>query len=135
MMMFRAVVITSGATGDHVAKIQFALFTLDRRIIDRLELVLQIYGKSTAAAVFAYMKKRKIINHSYQSTADDIVGTMTIASLDNEMKARERLPKSPGDCAISPNGASDLLNTLAAPAGNLSRRTNAITDSKSVRKI
>jgi hypothetical protein len=38
----------------------------------------------------SYKKKRNIINRSYQTQADNIVGKMTIASLDNEMMARER---------------------------------------------
>src|SRR5262249_14872404 len=41
-------------------------------------------------------KKRNIINFSYQTHADDIVGKMTIRSLDTEMLAQER-------------GRSDLL--------------------------
>jgi hypothetical protein len=57
--------ITLGAIGDHVAKIQFALFALDRLKIDQEELVSQRYGKSTASAVLAYKKNRKIINHYY----------------------------------------------------------------------
>ena len=50
--------VTIGAIGEHVAKIQFALVTIDRLSIDRTELVAQRYGKSTAAAVLAYKKKR-----------------------------------------------------------------------------
>jgi hypothetical protein len=127
--------ITLGATGDHVAKIQFALFTLDRLIIDRLELVSQRYGKSTAAAVLAYKRKRRIINHSYQITADAIVGKMTIALLDKDMRVQERFLKQPGDCIMSPRGASSSLSPLTAPNGNLSQRTNAITDSKGAKTL
>jgi hypothetical protein len=96
-----------GATGDHVARIQFALFDLDGLTIDRTELVDQRYGRSTAAAVLAYKKKRKIINPSYQTAADDIVGKMTIASLDKEMRVHELRPKPPGECGISPTRGSD----------------------------
>ena len=49
--------VTRGAAGDHVAKIQFALFTLDGLLIDRAELTLHRYGRSTAAAVLAYKKR------------------------------------------------------------------------------
>jgi hypothetical protein len=112
-----------GAVGDHVAKIQFALFTLDRLVIDRAELVSQSYGKSTAAAVLAYKVKRKIINPAYQSAADNIVGKMTIASLDKDMKLLERLPKPPGDCAVSPSRANGL-SALAPP--------RAVTDARGV---
>lgn len=108
--------ITIGATGDHVAKIQFALFTLDRLVIDRKELVAQLYGKSTAAAVLAYKKRRKIINPSYQSAADNIVGKMTIASLDKDMQVRERVPKPPGDCSLTPSRPSNAFGVVAAPS-------------------
>lgn len=108
--------IKIGATGDHVAKIQFALFTLDRLVIDRQELVAQHYGKSTAAAVLAYKKRRKIINPSYQSTADNIVGKMTIASLDKDMQVRERVPKPPGDCLLSPSRPSNAFGVAGAPS-------------------
>ena len=47
------------------------------------------YGPSTKAAVLAYKTRRQIINRSYQSTPDAIVGKMTIASLDAEVAARE----------------------------------------------
>jgi hypothetical protein len=60
-----------GAAGEHVAKIQHALFEIDGLRIDRAELVSQRYGRSTAAAVLAYKKKRQIINRSYQTVADD----------------------------------------------------------------
>jgi len=105
--------ITRGAAGDHVAKIQFALFTLDRLAIDRAELVSHKYGVSTAAAVLAYKKKRKIINHSYQSAADSIVGKLTITSLDKEMKQRELIPKPPGDCLLSAPSVPGASNSFA----------------------
>ena len=78
--------VTLGAQGEHVAKIQFALFSLDTLKIDRTELVTQTYGPSTAAAVLSYKTKRQIINQSYQTKPDSIVGKMTIASLDAEMR-------------------------------------------------
>ena len=64
--------------GEHVAKVQFALFALDSSAIDRNEVRSQTYGPSTAKAVLAYKTKRKIINTAYQSTPDNIVGKMTI---------------------------------------------------------
>jgi hypothetical protein len=39
--------------------------------------------------VLAYKKKRNIINRSYQTQADNIVGKMTIAALDKEVFAKE----------------------------------------------
>jgi hypothetical protein len=118
--------VTSGAIGEHVARIQFALFSLDGARIDRAEITTRRYGKSTAAAVLAYKKKRKIINRSYQSTADDIVGKMTIAALDKELRLKERAPKPPGDCAISPAGSS-----AAEPA----QRANALVDPRGARTV
>lgn len=83
--------IAPGARGDHVGKIQQALIVLDEARIDKDA----SYGPATAAAVLAYKKKRGIINFSYQTQPDDIVGKMTIASLDREMVLRENVPKDP----------------------------------------
>lgn len=77
--------ITPGAVGNHVAKIQTALSTLDNVTIDPGELATKKYGPSTAAAVLAFKKKRSIINRSYQSQADNIVGKMTIQKMDDEL--------------------------------------------------
>jgi hypothetical protein len=85
--------IVSGAVGDHVAKIQRALLLLDDAAIDPGELEGRRYGASTATAVLSYKTKRKIINRSYQTTADNIVGIMTMASLDKEMLENERAPR------------------------------------------
>jgi hypothetical protein len=82
--------ITPGAAGDHVAKIQIALRRLDRAVIDQGERSLKKYGPSTAAAVLAYKQRRSIINRSYQSQADNIVGIMTIAQMDREMVEFEK---------------------------------------------
>jgi hypothetical protein len=84
--------VVPGAVGDHVAKIQHAVTTLDGATIDPGELAAKRYGPSTARAVLAYKKKRNIVNRSYQSQADDIVGIMTMAALDKEMAAREHRP-------------------------------------------
>ncbi|MEO8805615.1 MAG: hypothetical protein ABI433_06010 [Burkholderiaceae bacterium] len=93
--------ILVGAKGEHVAKIQFALFRIDRSTIDRNELVSQTYGNSTAAAVLQYKQRRAIINRSYQSAADNIVGKMTIAALDRELLSVQRPFPMTGDCAQS----------------------------------
>jgi peptidoglycan hydrolase-like protein with peptidoglycan-binding domain len=73
--------ITQGDSGDHVRKIQLALSQIDGRELD----VDGRYGPATAAAVLAYKQKRKIINSSYQTKADNIVGRMTIGRLDSEL--------------------------------------------------
>jgi hypothetical protein len=91
--------VTEGATGEHVAKIQSALFVLDGSKIDKRELDAKHYGPSTAGAVLAYKKKRRIINFSYQKHADNIVGKMTINSLDKEMYQYEMAAMDRNSCA------------------------------------
>jgi peptidoglycan hydrolase-like protein with peptidoglycan-binding domain len=88
--------ITPGSVGEHVRLIQLALVDLDGLSIDAEDLSTHRYGPSTAAAVLAFKKKRSIINRSYQSTEDNIVGKMTIAALDTEMVAGQHTPV-PGD--------------------------------------
>jgi hypothetical protein len=83
--------IKLGARGAHVGKLQLALIELDGASIDTDS----SYGPATAAAVLAYKKKRGIINRSYQSQADNIVGKMTMAALDKEMLEREQVPAGP----------------------------------------
>jgi hypothetical protein len=75
-----------------VSKVHTALFLVDGLNVDAAELKAQLYGRSTAQAVLAYKRKRHIVNLSYQHTEDDIVGKMTIASLDNEVALREIRP-------------------------------------------
>jgi len=84
--------IQPGAFGEHVSRIQQALRTLDGASIDAAESETGRYGPSTASAVLSYKKKRNIINRSYQTDADNIVGIMTIAALDEEMVRKEREP-------------------------------------------
>lgn len=91
--------VTQGAKGDHVSKIQAALFLLDGSNIETRELNEKRYGPSTASAVLAYKKKRRIVNFSYQTQADDIVGKMTIAALDKEMCLYERSARDRNCCA------------------------------------
>jgi peptidoglycan hydrolase-like protein with peptidoglycan-binding domain len=75
--------ITPGAVGPHVKKIQQAL-----NKICRASLVEDgIYGNQTATAVLAYKRARTIINPRYQTQPDNIVGRMTIAALDCELRA------------------------------------------------
>ncbi len=83
--------IMPGTTGDHVGKIQRVLITLDDATIDPKELSEGRYGKTTADAVQSYKSndRRKIINKTYQNTADNIVGIMTITAMDKEMALRQ----------------------------------------------
>jgi hypothetical protein len=47
----------------------------------------------------AFKKKRNIINPSYQSQADNIVGKMTIAALDREIFDKEK-PRTGDVCSL-----------------------------------
>jgi peptidoglycan hydrolase-like protein with peptidoglycan-binding domain len=77
--------IATGARGPHVVKIQQAL-----NEILGLSLELDgIYGQGTAAAVLQYKRERNIVNTTYQTAPDNIVGIMTMAALDADMFARE----------------------------------------------
>ncbi len=96
--------IVPGASGPHVEKIQMALMLLDSTSIAESELAADLYGQSTAAAVLAYKRRRNIVNRAYQSTADNIIGKMTIATLDGELAARGAIPKVSG-CDYLPVGS------------------------------
>ena len=91
--------VTKGASGEHVGKIQAALIIIDNAQINKAELRAQTYGESTAAAVLAYKRARKIINFKYQTQADSIVGKMTIAALDKEMLKHEIQANMPNACS------------------------------------
>jgi len=80
--------ILPGARGPHVEKIQTAVNILDDAGLS----VDGAYGPATANAVLRYKTKRNILNRSYQTSADDIVGIMTMARLDEEMRAHETKP-------------------------------------------
>jgi hypothetical protein len=85
-----------GGKGKHVAKIQGVVIVLDGATIVDSEIDSEFYGPSTAAAVLAYKRRRRIINASYQTQADDIVGKMTIKALDDELMSRQVSPASAG---------------------------------------
>jgi len=82
--------IVPGAIGGHVALIQQALVALDGACIAATELETERYGPSTAQAVLNYKKMRRIINFTYQQTADNIVGKMTMEALDQGMARLEQ---------------------------------------------
>jgi len=81
--------IVPGARGAHVSKIHQVLMITDRAHIAAGEIEQTVYGPSTSAAVLAFKQQRRIINFSYQTAADSIVGKMTIAAMDAEMLALE----------------------------------------------
>ena len=82
--------VTVGNVGDHVKRIQQALIRIDNADIAETELTNATFGERTAAAVLDYKQRRNIINRSYQRTADNIVGKMTIKSIDDEMLPLEQ---------------------------------------------
>ena len=126
--------IVPGARGPHVGKIQQALINLDGATISK---VLRVRAVNQQAAVFAYKRKRNIINRSRQTSADNIVGTMTIASLDEEMsperagnpRPAQRSPSS-ADVSCRPfAGRSTALRFARAfsfGGGNTGRRQRSV---------
>jgi peptidoglycan hydrolase-like protein with peptidoglycan-binding domain len=86
--------IVPGALGEHVGKIQQALRLLDGDAIDAAELAATRYGPSTAQAVLSYKTKHKIINRAYETKPDNIVGIMTMASLDEGLLGIEQAQNS-----------------------------------------
>lgn len=85
--------LTPGTRGEFVHKVQLALEYIEGTCIDERELASSTYGPSTADAVLAYKTKRDIVNRSYQQSADNIVGKMTIDRLDKEVAALEAAPR------------------------------------------
>ena len=104
--------VVPGARGEHVALIQSALVRFRFLNIDDARSEARFYGSRTAAAVLAYKREFEIINRNYQSTADNIVGKMTIASLDrgisvlDDMIGGPRLTPLPGPHPKSPTPAA-----------------------------
>lgn len=105
--------LTPGTRGRAVARVQMALFAIDGVKIDRGEINTQTYGPSTTAAVLAFKRKRGIINFSYQTSADNIVGKMTIARLDAEMVLVEKTSRRPNECSCCPPGSPDRSSFVA----------------------
>ena len=97
--------VIPGARGPHVEKIQLALMLLDDARIATAELAADAYGPTTAAAVLAYKRRRRIVNERYQIMPDSIVGRLTMAALDREMMGRQVVRKRCG-CTYMPVGQS-----------------------------
>ncbi len=95
--------ILEGHSGPHVRKIQEALIMLDGAVIADIERLANFYGTTTAKAVLNYKAKRRIINFSYQSAPDAIVGIMTMKALDDELfrfqQSADFTDNSPRVCA------------------------------------
>jgi len=107
--------VLQGAVGEHVSKIQAALFILDDLIIEAAELAAKKYGPSTAAAVLSFKQERDIINRSYQTQADDIVGKMTIAELDKELVELENPQDKGFGCVIAQGTDFLYVNPASTP--------------------
>ena len=88
--------LTIGTVGPFVRKVQQAVAMLTGVSASQDDIAQSRYGQSTADAVLAYKRSRNIINFSYQRTADNVVGKMTIKSLDDEMVRMEAAPPQPG---------------------------------------
>lgn len=82
--------VTRGTQGDFVTLIQYAVLTLQGGTIPGAEMSGRLYGPATARLVHAYKVRKRIINTAYQTTPDEVVGKMTIRSLDNDMLEAER---------------------------------------------
>jgi len=120
--------ITPGARGTHVEKIQTALNILDSAGL-RVD---GIYDPGTATAVLNYKTKRNIINRSYQTSADNIVGKMTMAKLDEEMRAHETKPQArikitPISPILNRNKAFPSLNFQMTASNSLVARNALIS--------
>lgn len=80
---------TGTPAGPHISKIHAALALLrpGGPGISAAEQSAMAYGPATAAAVLQYKKTHvpPIVNTSYQSAPDDIVGEMTIKAMDDEL--------------------------------------------------
>ena len=109
--------ILPGSRGPHVGKIQIALNRLDNAKIAAPELEATLYGKSTADAVLGFKKKRSIINFSYQSSVDNIVGKMTMATLDREVALAEKVTTNPVIVALDPLPRPIRPNLFVAARG------------------
>ncbi len=105
--------IQPGAAGNHVAKIQAALLQLDRLVISAGEIGASKYGVSTAAAVVSFKSKRGIINRTYQTQVDNIVGKMTIAALDKELHAQEKPVDGGKTCILLSATPKDVADSVA----------------------
>jgi hypothetical protein len=81
---------------------------VSRLEIDLGELASGRYGASTAEAVLEYKRTRKIINFSYQTKADNIVGKMTIAALDAVVSRKERWSSTTSACPPKLEGSVGL---------------------------
>lgn len=116
--------IVPGARGEHVRKIQMALIQLDAVFLAADG----VYGPATASAVLAYKTSRDIVNRSYQTQADNIVGKMTIDRLDKEMLAAEaRINERTPRCVFPPDSQQSVRLSFAVGGGQVGDAPVALT--------
>lgn len=125
--------VVPGARGEHVALIQSALVRFRALDADAARAEAGFYGPRTAAAVLAYKREFDIVNRRYQTSADNIVGRMTIASLDHGIAVPDaraggpRLAAPPGPHPKSPapaaRGSSRQLGIAKAVTSAPTRST------------
>lgn len=114
--------VTPGSKGEHVARIQSALVRLRYLSPESARAEMAAYGSETAAAVLAYKRQFSIVNRRYQTQADNIVGRMTIASLDHAIWVLDgadgppRMAASGGPHPSSPNGMGQTARRFAVTA-------------------
>jgi hypothetical protein len=112
--------IVPNSVGPHVSKIQTALMLTDNARIEPDEIQKMTYGKTTAEAVLAFKRKRDIVNRSYQTTADNIVGKLTVAALDKELvlinplSTRARIKPAYTAERLSPTAGSQMALQLTS---------------------
>jgi hypothetical protein len=123
--------VTSGQRGEHVSLIQYALLRLQVSAIEERELRQKEYGKTTADAVLKFKKSFDIVNRSYQTTPDKIVGKMTIAALDEQIWGLEGFNGPPRQQrAVTPYHPPTPLPTIT---GHPTLRQPSLTDGNIVR--
>ena len=108
--------VVPGAAGRHVGLIHKVLMVLDKAQISLSELRAGAYGPTTTAAVLAYKRKRNIVNLAYQTSADNIVGKMTIAKMDNELVVLDQRGLS-GRVVCTGGGHPELGRSAIVGAG------------------
>ena len=111
--------VTPGAFGAHVGLIQKCLLVLEPSVISADEIRTRTYGRTTTAAVLAYKRARNIINRSYQNQADNIVGKMTIARLDEDIAKVEQSKTLFARCRQGGGGGPRVVRSFAeTPVGD-----------------
>jgi hypothetical protein len=78
--------IVPGSSGDHVGKIQGALFAITSANINSDELGKAQYGRDTASAIADFKRTRTPPLVNYAGAIDNVTGIKTMQALDQEMK-------------------------------------------------